>query len=122
MTLQELVNKDLKKAEINLQKAKVKPNIPIAELEHCEELYRLRAMLAEIILNGGEMIILLKLIAKGWSKQSEGEWIDKPTGAYSRMQSWCSACGKHSGIGGIESNRHKPYCPNCGARMKGGAE
>ena len=48
-----------------------------------------------------------------------GEWIDKPTGAYSRMQSWCSACGKHSGIGGIESNRHKPYCPNCGADMRG---
>ena len=48
-----------------------------------------------------------------------GERIDKPTGAYGRMQSWCSACGKHSGIGGIESNRHKPYCPNCGARMDG---
>lgn len=60
------------------------------------------------------------LYNKGWRKQSEGEWIDKPTGAYSRMQSWCSACGKHSGIGGIESNRHKPYCPNCGAKMKGG--
>ena len=58
----------------------------------------------------------------GYHKQSEGEWIDKPTGAYSRMQSWCSACGKHSGIGGIESNRHKPFCPNCGAKMKGGAE
>jgi hypothetical protein len=54
-------------------------------------------------------------------RQSEGEWEDKPTGAYGRMQSWCSACGKHSGIGGIESNRHKPYCPNCGAKMKGGA-
>jgi PHP family Zn ribbon phosphoesterase len=49
-----------------------------------------------------------------------GYWIDKPTGAYNRMQSWCSACGKHSGIGGIESNRHKPYCPNCGAKMDGG--
>jgi hypothetical protein len=48
-----------------------------------------------------------------------GWWIDKPTGAYSRMQSWCSACGKHSGVGGIESNRHKPYCPNCGADMRG---
>lgn len=63
-----------------------------------------------------------KMYVKGYRKQSEGEWIDKPTGSYSRMQSWCSACGKHSGIGGIESNRHKPYCPNCGARMKGGAE
>ena len=58
----------------------------------------------------------------GYRKQSVGEWVDKPTGAYSRMQSWCSACGKRSGIGGIESNRHKPYCPNCGAKMKGGAE
>ena len=58
----------------------------------------------------------------GYRKQSEGEWVDKPTGAYSRMQSWCSACGKHSGIGGIESNRHKPYCPNCGAKMKGGVK
>lgn len=48
-----------------------------------------------------------------------GEWIDKPTGAYGRMQSWCSSCGKHSGIGGIESNRHKPYCPKCGAKMDG---
>jgi hypothetical protein len=55
-----------------------------------------------------------------YRKQKEGEWIDKPTGAYSRMQSWCSACGKHSGIGGIESNRHKPFCPNCGAKMRGG--
>jgi hypothetical protein len=58
----------------------------------------------------------------GYRKQSEGEWVDKPTGSYRRMQSWCSACGKHSGIGGIESNRHKPFCPNCGARMKGGVE
>ena len=62
------------------------------------------------------------LYAEGYRKQSVGEWVDKPTGAYSRMQSWCSACGKRSGIGGIESNRHKPYCPNCGAKMKGGAE
>lgn len=60
----------------------------------------------------------LKLYNAGYRKQSEGEWVDKPTGAYGRWQSWCSACGKHSGIGGIESNRHKPFCPNCGAKMK----
>jgi hypothetical protein len=71
---------------------------------------------------GDEISIMFAkaLYNEGYHKQSEGEWIDKPTGAYRRMQSWCSACGKHSGIGGIESNRHKPYCPNCGAKMKGG--
>ena len=36
-----------------------------------------------------------------------GEWIVK-----------CSACGKFSGIGGIKSNQRKPFCPNCGARMR----
>ena len=46
-----------------------------------------------------------------------GEWIDKPTGRYGQWQTWCSACGKHSGIGGIKSNRNKPFCPNCGAAM-----
>ena len=48
-----------------------------------------------------------------------GEWIDKPSGRYMHIGSWCSVCGEKSGIGGIESNRHKPYCPNCGAKMDG---
>ena len=43
-----------------------------------------------------------------------GHWIDKPTGKYGNWQSYCSACGKHSQI---ESNRHKPRCPWCGAFM-----
>ena len=43
-----------------------------------------------------------------------GEWIDKPTGRYGQWQTWCSACGKHSGIGGIKNNRHRNFCPNCG--------
>lgn len=49
-----------------------------------------------------------------------GYWIDKPSGRYLHIASWCSVCGNKSGIGGIESNRHKPYCPNCGAKMNGG--
>lgn len=49
-----------------------------------------------------------------------GYWIDKPTGRYCHIGSYCSVCEEKSGIGGIESNRHKPYCPNCGAKMKGG--
>jgi hypothetical protein len=48
-----------------------------------------------------------------------GEWIDKPSGRYMHMASFCSVCWKKSGVGGTESNRHKPYCPNCGAKMDG---
>jgi hypothetical protein len=48
-----------------------------------------------------------------------GYWQDKFNRNRMVSQSFCSVCGKHSGIGGIESNRHKPYCPNCGAKMNG---
>ena len=48
-----------------------------------------------------------------------GYWIDKPTGRYCHNGSYCSVCEEKSGIGGIESNRHKPYCPNCGTKMDG---
>ena len=48
-----------------------------------------------------------------------GEWIIKPHGTYGQLRAFCSACGKHSGIGGIVSNQKKPYCPNCGAIMDG---
>ena len=48
-----------------------------------------------------------------------GEWIIKPHGTYGQLRAFCSACGKHSGIGGIVSNQKKPYCPNCGAKMDG---
>ena len=50
-------------------------------------------------------------------ERMRGEWIYKPTGRYGQRQAWCKACGKHSGIGGIKSNQHKPFCPNCGAPM-----
>ena len=50
-------------------------------------------------------------------EQKTGEWIEKTTGTY--RQTWCSRCGKHSGIGGNYKNRHKPFCPNCGAKMGG---
>ena len=46
-----------------------------------------------------------------------GHWIERQKKGSCRWQSWCSVCGKHSGIGGIESNRHKPFCPNCGSQM-----
>ena len=69
---------------------------------------------------GDAMLLIEDVPSADVAPVVHGEWIDKPTGAYGRMQSWCSACGEHSGIGGIERNRHKPYCPNCGAKMDGG--
>ena len=44
-----------------------------------------------------------------------GEWIEDYSSYRRKVK--CSACGKFSGI--VRSNQNKPYCPNCGARMKG---
>ena len=44
-------------------------------------------------------------------------WIVDYNNTYSRRKMKCSLCGKFSGIGGIESNQKKSYCPNCGAKM-----
>ena len=61
---------------------------------------------------------VVKMLEKGYRKQSEGEWIRKLR--YSRnyddfFSYTCSECNTH---------RDAPtnYCPNCGAKMKGGAE
>lgn len=52
-----------------------------------------------------------KLIAKGWSKQSEGEWSNlAKVGVY-----MCTACTQLS-------PQPYPYCPKCGAKMKGGEQ
>ena len=52
---------------------------------------------------------------KGYRKQSVGEWI---TGGNELKNTTCSVCGYW-----VETPYGKtPYCPNCGAKMKGGAE
>jgi hypothetical protein len=51
-----------------------------------------------------------------------GRWIVRFDGPYKRRRCYCSHCGKHNGVGGIAQNQEKPYCPNCGAKMDGGAD
>lgn len=57
------------------------------------------------------------LYAKGVRKQREGEWVFKPTMSRtpSAINYTCSLCD-------FESARTTPFCPNCGAKMKGGGE
>lgn len=53
------------------------------------------------------------LYESDYRKQSEGEWIDAdPNGYLYRFT--CSLCGK------TKLGKGTPFCPNCGASMKGG--
>ena len=54
-----------------------------------------------------------RAVCAGWHKQSEGEWIVKGE-CWKTLQ--CSSCGHTTDT--IYDN--SPYCPNCGAKMKGG--
>ena len=57
----------------------------------------------------------------GYRKQSEGEWIDQYQGKYVNQLYKCSACGDTA----FHDDKRwflTHYCPNCGAKMKGGAE
>lgn len=48
----------------------------------------------------------------GWCKQSEGEWL-----RCGQDDVQCSLCGK------VNTNcNNNNFCPNCGAKMKGGVE
>lgn len=54
----------------------------------------------------------------GYRKQSEGKWIEHPhynyEGGYSGANYECSNCHFD------DCYEETPYCPNCGAKMKGG--
>ena len=54
------------------------------------------------------------LTAKGYRKRSEGEWLKFRLSADDTANRWkCSVCK-------TEQHEETDYCPNCGAKMKGG--
>lgn len=60
------------------------------------------------------------LYARGWRRQSEGEWLTSDIPQEKYVCSICGgACWYYDCQGEVARSR---YCPNCGARMKGGAE
>lgn len=53
-----------------------------------------------------------QLYNAGYRKQIEGEWVDaNPNGAVYKFT--CTLCGE------TKLGKGTPYCPNCGAHMKG---
>lgn len=65
------------------------------------------------------------IINNNYAKQSEGEWyvnymMSKKPSKIGRIIQYttytCSACGKPNG------RKKSKFCPNCGRKMKGGAE
>lgn len=71
-----------------------------------------------------------RLYNAGYRKQSEGKWKDCFNGKYANATYMCSICGKGTllkpdinELGNMEMVQAlSPFCPNCGAKMKGGAE
>ena len=69
------------------------------------------------------------LYLEGYRKQSEGEWVWNPNGMDWGLGAWeCSSCRCRNDNLPMDKNT-KPmlwagskFCPNCGAKMKGGAE
>ena len=65
-----------------------------------------------------------KLYKKGWRKQSEGEWIGEADGYADGelvYDVWhCSECNHCIDDGTDDPDLLPNFCPNCGAKMKGG--
>lgn len=63
----------------------------------------------------------IKMSAKGYRKQKEGEWKHPPYapfgGSYEMKR--CSICGYKPDFD--SDNPYTKFCPNCGAKMKGGS-
>lgn len=64
--------------------------------------------------------LAIRIIENNYRKQSEGEWEELMhfnfEGGYSGSNFRCSNCHFD------DCYEKTPYCPNCGAKMKGGAE
>lgn len=67
-----------------------------------------------------------KMLDRGWSKQSVGEWIAKDDFNGRCSIATCSNCGTEKAFSILVRTETiaelYPYCQKCGAKMKGGEE
>ena len=75
MTAKELVEHDLYKIQVNIQKARAKPNAPQEELERLEELLALRLQIADIVHRYTEVVRCADCVFS--HKDEYGETIGK---------------------------------------------
>ena len=89
--------------------------------EMAEDIYELGELrYGEIWCNDDCVNLAKKLYAVGYRKQSEGEWITSDIPQEKYVCSLCGgACWYYDCQGDVAKSR---YCPNCGAKMKGGGE
>ena len=62
-------------------------------------------------------VVATELYNAGYRKQSEGEWTKEVTDMWH-----CSVCLHPCLLNGGGDYTLSNFCPNCGAKMKGGAE
>ena len=78
-------------------------------IEMADDIRRIR----ESYFGQADYLFAKKMFEDGYHKQKEGAWIISSDGYYP----YCSEC-KHEPKNGVMTD----FCPNCGAKMKGGAE
>ena len=103
----------------------------IEEAKKIEQIEEMAKVIAKVQYLGGlEEKVANDLYNAGYRKQSEGEWIDRYNGKYANAIYECSICKEKAlwkvGINELGSPKItqslSPFCPNCGAKMKGGVQ
>ena len=60
-------------------------------------------------------------IVDAWDNKKE-EWVTIPYNKHLHADAYCSLCKALALLDGAEYGVASNFCPNCGAKMKGGAE